>query len=435
MTIIMQDDNVLTIEQIKEFLRLNDNGAKFIARNKQERNLWIEGILNKFRYFSCRKKEKTIIKNYLARMTGLSKTQVKKLIAKKRKTGRINRHPCEIARHKFKTKYTVKDIALLTKTDNLHSRLSGPATKDIFKREFKIFKKQEYENISKISPSHIYNLRKTRQYVSHSLTIQKTNSTKVLIGQRMKPRNDGKPGFLRVDTVHQGDMEKKKGVYHINIVDEITQWEIVGCVERISEEYLAPLLRDLISQFPFVIYNFHSDNGSEYINKIVADLLNKLLIKQTKSRARHSNDNGLVEGKNNFIIRKHIGYRFIDKGFAGDFNYFYKNCFNFYLDFHRPCGFATIIVDKKGKEKKVYDNYMTPYEKLKSLKNASQYLKKGVSFKTLDKIAFEKSDNEFAEFMQKEKEKLFDKFKNKKLQFPTIFSNRTMAEISGSFLD
>ncbi len=230
-------------------------------------------------------------------------------------------------------------------------------------------------------------------------------------------------------------MEKEKGVYHINIVDEVTQWEIVGCVERISEDYLLPLLKDLLAQFPFTIINFHSDNGSEYINNVVAKLLNKLLISQKKSRPRHPNDNGLAEGKNNFVIRKYIGYRFIDKGYAKSFNKFYQEDFNVYLNFHRPCGYPTITIDKRGKQKKKYDMYQTPYAKLKSLPEAVKYLKKGVSFEKLNKVAFTNSDNEFVGIMQKKKEVLFNSFKNKKLQFPTVFSNKTMAEISGFFID
>lgn len=429
----MQDEQIVTISQIKEFLKLSKDGAKFIAKDKQERNQWIENVLARFRYFSCRKRDKTTIKNYIAGITGLSKTRVKKLIARKKKFGKIS--PYEIHRHRFEKKYGPADIALLVKTDNLHERMSGKAVKKIVEREYNIFGKQEYRNISNISTSHIYNMRKTRQYVSHSLTVKKTNPVKILIGKRMKPDNQGKPGFLRVDTVHQGDMEKEKGVYHINIVDEVTQWEIIGCVERISEEYLKPLLEDLLSQFPFTIYNFHSDNGSEYINKVVAELLNRLLISQTKCRPRHSNDNGLVEGKNNYVLRKHIGYRFIDKGYAKDFNRFYKECFNVYLNYHRPCGYATITTDKRGKQKKKYDDYQTPYARLKSLPDAEKYLKKRIMFKDLDKVAFAKSDNEFAEILQKEKGELFNNFKGHKLQFPTIFSSKAMAEISGSFID
>jgi transposase InsO family protein len=109
-----------------------------------------------------------------------------------------------------------------------------------------------------------------------------------------------------MDTVHQGDLDGVKGVYYINAVDEVTQWEIVGAVAHISEAWLRPLLEAMLEQFPFPIRGFHSDNGSEFINHTIAGLLNKLLIEQTKSRPRHSNDNGLAETKNGAIIRKHM---------------------------------------------------------------------------------------------------------------------------------
>jgi transposase InsO family protein len=107
--------------------------------------------------------------------------------------------------------------------------------------------------------------------------------------------------------VHQGDQDGAKGVYHINAVDEVTQWQVVACVPRISEAWLQPVLEAILKQFPFHIRGFHSDNGSEFVNATVAQLLSKLLIEQTKSRPRHSNDNGLVETKNGAVIRKHMG--------------------------------------------------------------------------------------------------------------------------------
>jgi transposase InsO family protein len=93
--------------------------------------------------------------------------------------------------------------------------------------------------------------------------------------------------------VHQGDLDGVKGVYHINAVDEVTRWQIVAAVSKISEAWLIPVLERILEQFPFEILGFHSDNGSEFINHTVADLLDKLLIEQTKSRPRRSNDNGL----------------------------------------------------------------------------------------------------------------------------------------------
>lgn len=214
--------------------------------------------------------------------------------------------------------------------------------------------------------------------------------------------------------MHQGDLVteegRKKGVYHINIIDETTQWEVVGSVENISEISLKPLLEDMLEQFPFVIKNFHSDNGSEFINKVVARLLNKLLISQTKSRPRHSNDNGLVEAKNGGIIRKHMGYNYIEQKHASKINKFYKNYFNHYLNFHRPCGFATIKVDKKGKEKKIYKIYQTPFEAFKSHPNAEEFLKENITIEYLEKISLKMSDNEAASKMKKAKLELIKSF-------------------------
>ena len=140
------------------------------------------------------------------------------------------------------------------------------------------------------------------------------------IGERRKPHPEGKPGYLRIDTVHQGDQDKQKGVYHINAVDEVTQMEVVCSVERISENCLIPVLDNQLEEFPFVIYEIHADNGSEYINKEVAKLLQKLLIELTKSRARHCNDNALVESKNGSIVRKCLGYMHIKQKWAPEIN-------------------------------------------------------------------------------------------------------------------
>ncbi len=427
MTITMNDSHIISIAQIKEFLKIDN--IKFRSTSKEERNKWIENVLLKFNYFKLKKRDKIKVKEYIMKMTGLSDAQTTRLIKKKKNTGRIIAN--SIGRHRFPKKYNASDIARLIETDNLHYRLSGPATRKILEREYNFFNKEEYDNISKISSSHIYNLRNTRQYRSHSLTMKKTNPVKIPIGERKKPDNRGNIGYLRVDSVHQGDLEKEKGVYHINIVDEIIQWEIVGCVERISEYYLEPLLQDLIDQFPFKIINFHSDNGSEYINKTVAKLLNKLLIKQTKSRPRQTNDNALAESKNGSVIRKHMGYCHIPKKYAGVINQFDKEYLNTYLNYHRPCGYATIKIDKKGKEKKVYNIYLTPYEALKRHPRGSEFLKEGITFEKLDIIAKKQSDNEFAAEMQKAKRELFNNFNRHKLQFPTIYTTF----VSGSYVD
>lgn len=420
----MNDSHITSIAQVREFSKVA-RVIEFKGESRKEKYEWIGEVLIRFRYFSLRKKDKSYIKEYLMRITGYSDPQITRLIARKKKTGKVFLN--ETRRYSFPKIYTPNDVALLIKTDTAHERLSGPATKRIFAREYEVFGNKEYARLKDISSSHIYNLRNRRQYISNVKFFVKTKACKVSIGERRKPDNQGKPGYLRVDTVHQGDLDKEKGVYHINIVDEIVQWEVVGCVEKISEYYLKPLLE----QFPFKIFNFHSDNGSEYINRVVARLLNKLLIDQTKSRPSHSGDNGLAETKNGAIIRKHMGYIHIPQRYANKINEFYQKYFNVYLNYHRPCGYATDVINEKGKIRKIYKSYMTPCEKLKSIENANQYLKDGVTLEILDNIANEKSDNEFAALMQKEKGELFNKFKQSKLRS----SMTSVSFISGSYVD
>jgi hypothetical protein len=199
-------------------------------------------------------------------------------------------------------------------------------------------------------------------------------------------------------------------VYHINAVDEVLQWEIVVCVPTISEQFMLPALLQIIDQFPFVIFNFHSDRGSENINYLVAEFLTKLHIKQTKSRSRHPNDNALVETKNGSVIRKNMGWEHLDQGTSDLINRFYQDWFNPYLNYHRPSLFATTVVkDQKGKERNIYDEAMIPYEKLKQVDQRlkTSCLKPGVSFEQLNKIAHQYSDNEFAALMREEERKLF----------------------------
>ena len=50
---------------------------------------------------------------------------------------------------------------------------------------------------------------------------------------------------------------------------------------------------------------------------------------------------------------------------------------------------------------------MTPYEKLRSLRRSSQYLKPGITFKKLDAFADEMTDNEAAEQLNTARDSLF----------------------------
>jgi transposase InsO family protein len=207
--------------------------------------------------------------------------------------------------------------------------------------------------------------------------------------------------------VHQGDRDGVKGVYHINAVDEVTQWQVIACVPQISEAWLLPALDAMLDQFPFRIRGFHSDNGSEFINHRVETMLKKLLVEQTKSRPRRSNDNGLVESKNGAVIRKHMGYTHIAADHAERVGRFYETHLNDYLNFHRPCGQAEVSTDAKGKQKRVYHRYLTPWEVFRRLPKAGRDLKPGQSLRVLKLTACAESDTESARRMQEAKRILF----------------------------
>lgn len=80
------------------------------------------------------------------------------------------------------------------------------------------------------------------------------------------------------------------------------------------------------------------------------------------------------------------------------------------INHHRPCFFPVIEIDDKGKERKKYPytSMMTPYEELKSLDNAEQYLKPGITFSELDAIAYSITDNEAAAQLQAARKQLFE---------------------------
>ncbi len=402
----MNDDNLDSPGAIKAFLAGANNLSLSVP--KEQRYPWIARTLQRTGYFRLHRNDKPIVFEYMRIVTGYSRAQLTRLVNQYRTKSCIKKKVG--LRNKFSRHYVRADILLLAIVDEAHQVLNGHATKKLLERAYEVFKDEAYERLAKISVAHIYNLRKSTIYKSKIKHFTKTKHNSVAIGERRKPQSNGQPGYLRVDTVHQGDQDKQKGVYHINAVDEVTQFEIIVTVEKISERYLLPVLEAIIKAFPFFIINFHSDCGSEYINHRVVALLNKLHIKLTKSRARHCNDNALAESKNGSIVRKYFGYIHIPQKWAPLINEFNQQYLVPYLNFHRPCYFVKIIIDKKGKERKIYpyEDMSTPYERLKSLNNAESFLKPGITFEELNQQAMAMTDLAAAKLVLKERRKLFD---------------------------
>jgi transposase InsO family protein len=403
--ISVQQAERLSLEQIRAFLEASEE-VHFEGEKREEIYGWVSRTLQVHGYRQQSRANRGLLRRYVEKLTGLSRAQVTRLIGGYLKSGEVKEK--SYRRHRFAPRYTRADIELLAAVDEAHETLSGPATKRILEREYHEYGKPEYERLATISVAHLYNLRKQRHYRECRLSYTKTRPTLVTIGERRRPDPQGQPGYLRVDTVHQGDLDGAKGVYHINAVDEVTQWQVVACIPRIGEAWLQPVLQAMLKQFPFAIRGFHSDNGSEFVNATVAHLLSKLLIEQTKSRPRHSNDNALVEAKNGAVIRKHMGYGHIAASHAERIQRFYSEHFNPYLNFHRPCAQPDIEIDDKGRQRRRYRRYQTPLETLLAIPQPEQFLRSGVSVAMLRRMAHASSDTEAARRMQQAKRRLFE---------------------------
>ena len=403
----MKLNDLRSIDQLRDFLDGTQAVVFAVVTDKDERYQWIQQSLIKLRYGRLSKADKGIAIRYLMKVSGYSRQQVTRLIGQYIQFGQVRRRQCTV--RGFARRYSDEDVALLVEVDRLHDTPNGLAAKKLFERAWRVHGELRYRRLSGISVSHLYNLRKSKGYRRRRGAQRNTCARTVRIGERRKPQPHGGAGYLRVDTVHQGDWDGHKGVYHINAVDQVTQFEAVVSVERISELYLIPALQQLFDILPFEIAGFHSDNGREYVNYRVAELLEKLHIEFTKSRARHSNDNALVECKNGHVLRKLIGHAHIPQQCAAALNEFHREHLNRYVNYHRPCLFAQVEVDERGRQRRRYryGDVQTPYEKLKSLPDAEQNLKAGVTIETLDAFAAQYSDNEAAERLRSARKKLF----------------------------
>ncbi len=404
----MDDSQATSLEQIRALVVANSL-VHCSGQRREEVYEWVERTLVRHQYASLCRPDKGILRQYVARMTGLSRAQVTRLITGYQGTGRVIAAPYQ--RTRFPTVYTTADVDLLAYVDRAHGNLSGPATIRILEREHDLYGQAAYRRLKGISVAQLYRLRNTEAYRKRNTSYQPTRPTLIPIGERRKPQPQGKPGYLRVDTVHQGDQDGSKGLFHINAVDEVTQGEIVASAPLISELWLIPVLEAILEQFPFLIFGFHSDNGSEFVNYQVAGLLEKLLIEQTRSRAYHSGDNGLVESKNGALIRKHIGFGYIAAQHAQIMNQFHREHLNPYVNFHRPCAVPIVITEAHGKRRRVYQRWATPWELFREQPHCESFLRPGVTLAALERFAELQSDTEAALAMQNAKRKLFAKIK------------------------
>ena len=409
MIVTLKTSSTPSLDQIRAFL---DGSQPFELHlpDRAQAYAFIAETLRALRYRRLKRPDKGLVRRYLVKVTGFSRQQLTRLIAQYHAQGRLEDHRQQPPARPFAKPLHPGRYPRPGRTGCPPRHALRAGHQEALRARLHAVRGHPLR-----TPGHDLQRPSLPPAADGPLSAPAGDRQQNPAGdgphrERRKPRPQGQPGYLRIDSVHQGDLDGIKGLYLINAIDEVTQFQFIAAVERISEHFLLPILERLILAFPFTIRGFHADNGSEYINHRVAQLLTKLHVAEfTKSRARRSNDNALVESKNGSIVRKHLGYSHIPGRYASQVNDFTLNVLSPYLNFHRPCFFPEEAVSPNGRITKRYryEHLMTPYEKLKSLNNAETFLQPHITFQKLDEIALKQSDNDAARQLNQARTELF----------------------------
>jgi hypothetical protein len=295
MVIDMNEAQVRTVEQVRQVLQGTQALQFHAAENDQGRYAWIEAVLRRLCYRQLARSERGPVLACLQRLSGYSRAQVTRLVSRWMAQQPLVKN-YRAPEHAFARRYTAADVALLVEVDRAMGTLSGPATACVLRRQRDVFGDARFARLGSISVGHLYNLRNGPGYRAQRVVLTKTRGNRAAaIGVRRAPAPEGRPGFVRIDSVHQGDLDGVKGLHHINAVDCVTQWEVVASVQSIGEAYLLPVIEQMLEQFPFEILGFHADNGSEYVNHRVVKMLDKLRIEFTRSKRSANPSSKLIE--------------------------------------------------------------------------------------------------------------------------------------------
>ncbi len=385
-------ERLRTLDEVRDFMA-GSEPVDFRFVERVHAYDFVRRVLVRSRYLRLARSDKGLVRRFLVKVTGFGRAQIARLISQYRETGRIEdrrRGP----KRPFPRRYTKADIGLLAEVDETLGGLCGAVTRRLMQRQYEVFGDARFERLSGLSNSHLYRLRQSVTYRRRRLTVARTRPTQVSIGERRKPHPAGRPGFLRVDSVHQGDLDGQKGLYEINLVDEVTQYEFVAAVEGISERFLVPDLEGSIEAFPFVVCGFHADNGSEYVNHRVAALLRKPHVEESPGPAR---DAATTTPWSKARMPRWSGATSATTTSPGTRRPRQR------LPARRARSLPQLPPalplprredQRQGTHPQTYpfDNVTTPYLKLKSLDGAARYLRPGVTFEQLDQEALALDD-------------------------------------------
>ena len=257
----LQTERLRTMERVRAFVE-GSEPVDYQPKDRASAYAFVRRTLVAFDYDRLGRADRGCVRAYIGKVCGFSPAQITRLVRQQAQTGVVEDRRVRNSGRAFERVYTLPDIRLLAEVDEAFGGMSALATCEVLRREFEVHGDARFERLAGLSRSHVYNLRASRTYRTKRTRREKTRPSPVAIAVRKAPEPTGRPGFVRVDTVHLGDKDGRKGVYVVNMVDEVTQYEHVGAVPGISERFMVPVLEALLLRFPFHVLGFHADNAS-----------------------------------------------------------------------------------------------------------------------------------------------------------------------------
>jgi hypothetical protein len=117
------------------------------------------------------------------------------------------------------------------------------------------------------------------------------------------------PGALQGDLVlHCG--ESTAGLYCATLVavDVATTWTELQAIWGLHQQRVTGGIQHLAQRLPFSLREWHSDNGSEFINACLLGWCQRHGVRFTRGRPYRKNDQAWVEQRNGLLVRRLVGY-------------------------------------------------------------------------------------------------------------------------------
>ena len=177
--------------------------------------------------------------------------------------------------------------------------------------------------------------------------------------------DDAHPGFCQVDLVaHCGSSTRGFYLHTLCAVDVATSWVELQALWGRGHYRVAAGIQAVRERLPVMLAGLDSDNGSEFINRVLYYYCWREGIVFTRGRAWQKNDSALVEQKNGAIVRHLVGYdRFASRAAYAQLARVYA-LVCLHVNFFQPVEKLVSKHRTGARVQRVFDRAQTPYQRL-----------------------------------------------------------------------